>query len=395
MSLEPSFDTEGNPLFQYHNISALTLKSGRTCQNLRLGFCVFAEKPDLPVVILHPALTGSPKAWTNSRPTQGDGWFSRHIGMGKLLDPTMHCILCVDPLGGNGVSSGAEELSNFAADLSFADGIEACALFLKEKGICEVQAVIGGSIGGGQAFEWLFQNYIKVNKIFDISGSACRTSTASEFFLIQAELLDFEKLGDTDLLARLSKNTSDLLGVTLAFDLIFERIKENLKELLGNYSLDFALKVARQIGFLRFVTPNFYENKFNVYIEELGSIAAAKEKILSWIDYQGESFLSRFSAKALRQLCYMDAYSTRRNAELVAEAIAVKKIHFVGFSVSGDLLFPHSVQERFYNQVKNCLHLQSKTLVHFISEKDEVNGHDHFLSEAFLESAKLLRPLLI
>ncbi len=394
MKFTPSFDVSGNPVVQKESFKPFSLRSGRTCPEVRVGFCVFAEKPDLPVIVLHPALTGSPKAWINGKGSQGEGWFSEHIGPGKFLDTDKYCIVCVDPIGGNGDSSAAKELRLYLADLSFADGIEATAMLLKRKGVHQVHAVIGGSIGGGQAFEWLFQNHVQVKKIFDISGSACRTKTASEFFLLQSELLDFEKLGNTDLLERLEANTEDLLGSSEAYDLIYQKVKSNLQELIADFNMNMALKVARQIGFLRFVTPQFYQGRFETYIDDLEGRSAAEDRLISWIEYQGESFLNRFCPEALKQLCYMDSLAVRRAPEVVAEALSNRNAELIGFSVKGDVLFPHSVQADYYRLVQACLPSREQSLVNLVSVEDPLNGHDHFLTEHFSGSAKLLKEFL-
>src|SRR5689334_17191490 len=63
MAFAEKYDEAGDPIIQHAVIEGFTLASGHTVERARLAYCVFGAGPDKPVVVLHPALTGTPKAW--------------------------------------------------------------------------------------------------------------------------------------------------------------------------------------------------------------------------------------------------------------------------------------------------------------------------------------------
>ena len=263
MSFQPQSDEDGNPKIQHAVIANFKLASGRELPEARLGYCVFGRDPSNPLVILHPALTGTPKAYTPGRPTQGDGWWSQCVGPKKFIDTDQLTVVCVDHLGGNGDSTGAVELGELRKEISFADSITLINAVLLSKGISHLHAVIGGSIGGGQVLEWLFQDDVKIERLLDVSGNCSRAGVAPQFFAIQADLLDHDGHNVPELVSRLHHNTTDLRGKTTGFDIVFDHVIVQMEQLAEEYTKVQALRVARQIGFLRFVTPLFYQKKYD------------------------------------------------------------------------------------------------------------------------------------
>lgn len=385
-------DIDGNPRIQSETIRGFQLSCGSILPEVRIGFCVFGQNPNNPLVVLHPALTGSPRAVIQSgRPSQGDGWWQHCVGPNKLLDTKQFTVLCFDNLGGNGATSSARELSAYRDQLHVRDGVNLIASFLQSRGISSVHAVVGGSFGGGQALEWLFQDKIAIEKIFDICGSYCANGLVGEFFSIQAELLTEQGDNIGQLLSRLKNNSRDLLGQAPAFDLVFETLCAQLEQLRESYDRRQALVIARQIGLLRFVTPKYFQAKYEHYQEKFGSADQAAQQLRAWFERQGETFPERFDADALAQLCRLDSRAKQRPAREIARALIEHHTRLVGFAVNGDVLFDPAIQRGFYEDVKRKLPEGQKGLVDLITVTDEVNGHDHFLSEAFLQNVPRLQ----
>ena len=195
-------------------------------------------------------------------------------------------------------------------------------------GVKRLHAVVGGSVGGGQALEWLFQDSIEVERIFDISGSYFRNGKVSEFFSIQSELLWGEGKNIASIIERTEKNVRDLNGETEGFDLALGFVLQSLRSLEKDYSPADALKVARQFGFLRFVTPKFFQARWEKYLQTESSREAAKAKLQSWLQHQGDIFPERFSADALAQLCAMDARSKNKPPADIASRLLKCKTSF-------------------------------------------------------------------
>lgn len=383
-------------------INDFKLISGRILEEARLGYHVYGESLDNPIIILHPALTGSACAAffpsneeTKPEKSQGDGWWDNCIGTGKILDTSKFTIICVDHFGGNGQSTGADEVWHLKEEISFADGVELTAQALIKLGVTKINAVIGGSIGGGQALHWLNQNTIKLNKIIDVSGSNAKCSRSNEFFALQA---DFLELKDTPEVTayRLKKNSADLLGEYFAFDYLFSFISEQLQK-LHHSTLPNAeatrrrLHIARQIGFIRFVTPEFYENKYHSYRIAGESHNKALKKLESWLTHQGDKFVERFSYKALALLCRMDYKSVTPDPLKIVEKLKSKQIQLCGYTVLGDTLFSPEMNLKFYQEIKELLPAHLSELIQTHTVQDALNGHDHFLNDKLLENAEVLR----
>ena len=378
-------DESGDPIVQYELVEDFHTACGVVLRQARIGMCAFGQGGDRPLIVLLPALTGTPKAFTHGRSTQGDGWFSRCIGPGRLLDTARFQVLCIDHFGGNGESTSARELRGIVPDLSMRDTIELTIRVLERHGVRRIHAVVGGSIGGGQALEWLFQDRVQVERIIDISGNSCIGGPAAEFFALQADLLTGSAADVAAISERLQASCRDLLGRTRAFDHVFAHVLAQLDRLAEAYDPLTALKIARKIGFFRFVTPLFYQRRWTEDLERWTDEARAMAGIESWIDHQGETFARRFCVEALAALTRMAAEAKPRKPEEVAARLEATGCHLVGFSVSGDVLFQADRQYAFYESVRNLLPPDKRSQVEIYFAYDEVNGHDHFLSDRFLE----------
>lgn len=386
----PSFAENGEPVIQHEWVNDFRLVSGSIISKVRCGFCVFGEDPSAPLIILHPALTGSARAYSTGKPGQGDGWWKHCIGPDKFLDTRKFRIICVAPLGGNGGSSSAEEVKDFASELTFADGIRLLVMVLKKYGAESIYAVVGGSIGGGQALEWLFQDEIPIKYIVDISGSYCRNGKVSEFFKIQSDIIWGKGRNIPELTLRLADNIIDVAGMTPGFDLAYEIVSQKLSALGRHASINDCLRVARQVGFLRFVSPGFFQQKLEQYFAESNSEEHVRQRLESWFEHQGDIFVKRFSAQALALLCAMDARSNSKSAEEVSTRILKTGTSLIGFSVDGDVLFRSELQKNFYQQVAEGLPEEVRGKVSLDIVQDRIHGHDHFLTEKFLQSTARL-----
>lgn len=379
----PLADDHGDPIVQTAEVADFRLTSGHVLPTARLAYCVFGDGK--PVVVLHPALTGTSKAFTNGRATQGDGWWSRCIGPGKLLDTDRVQVVCVDHVGGTGASTTAAELAGLGP-LSFRDTIALTARVLQRHGVDRVHAVVGGSIGGGQALEWLFQDRVHVERLIDVSGNSCIDDRATAFFTWQADLLDADAAAIPALRARLEADTADLRGKTRAFDHLYAYVAARLDALATAYDGRAALAIARQVGFFRFVTPRFFQERLEEDLARWTDEPAALANLERWLDHQGESFVKRFTADGLASLCRMVAEAPTRTPADVAERVAALGCQLVGFAVGGDVLFDPDRQFEFYRAVRDALPEAARDQVEIFFANDEVNGHDHFLHERFGEN---------
>ncbi len=128
----------------YHlKIPGYTTFNGST-QDIRLSYEVFGkELHSAPVVLVNHALTG------NSKVTGPDGWWSSLIGDGLCIDTTRYTVMAFN-IPGNGYDGFViENYKDFVAG----DIARIFILGLRQLEIDRLYAVIGGSLGGGIAWE--------------------------------------------------------------------------------------------------------------------------------------------------------------------------------------------------------------------------------------------------
>ena len=125
------------------SIPGYTTISGVT-QDIQLSYELFGrDLHTAPIVVVNHALTG------NSNVTGPDGWWSSIIGEGKCIDTEKYTILAFN-IPGNGYDGFViENYKDFVAG----DMAKIFLIGLDKLEISKLYAVIGGSLGGGIAWE--------------------------------------------------------------------------------------------------------------------------------------------------------------------------------------------------------------------------------------------------
>ncbi|MDC1472058.1 alpha/beta fold hydrolase, partial [Flavobacteriaceae bacterium] len=123
-----------------------TTKYGKTT-SVELSYQVFG-KPlhEAPIVMINHALTG------NSNVTGKDGWWSPIVGSNKVIDTNVFTIVAFN-IPGNGFDQSSNGLIENYKDFVARDIAEIFAIALDQLKINSLFAVIGGSVGGGLAWE--------------------------------------------------------------------------------------------------------------------------------------------------------------------------------------------------------------------------------------------------
>ena len=131
---------------QYINISKFKIKSGKAI-DIQLSYQIFGQPlNEAPVVLVNHALTG------NSNVCGNEGWWNDLIGKKKCIDTNFYTVLAFN-IPGNGFDNKRENLIENYKDFTARSIAE---LFLKGLKILKIEnlfAVIGGSVGGGIAWE--------------------------------------------------------------------------------------------------------------------------------------------------------------------------------------------------------------------------------------------------
>jgi homoserine O-acetyltransferase len=154
----------------------LRLDGGGTLAPAALAWARYGPAPGRAraVVLLLHGISGSHQAL---RPDQGDahpdaGWASPWLGPGAALDTRDTCVLSPNALGSCFGSSGPDgALAGEFPDVSIADGVRLQGEWLRALGVERLDAVVGYSYGGYQAFQWAVAAPLPVGRVVVLASA--------------------------------------------------------------------------------------------------------------------------------------------------------------------------------------------------------------------------------
>ncbi|BAU95217.1 homoserine O-acetyltransferase [Corynebacterium suranareeae] len=108
-------------------------------------------------------------------------WFQQYIGTDHALDPSKYFIISINQIG-NGLSVSPANTTDTSISMSkfpkvrIGDDVVAQERLLRQEfGITELFAVVGGSMGAQQTYEWIVRFPDKVHRAAPIAGTAKNT----------------------------------------------------------------------------------------------------------------------------------------------------------------------------------------------------------------------------
>ena len=318
---------DASPL-QRLDIKDYTTFSGVT-QHIELSYQLFG-KPlhTAPVVLVNHALTG------NSNVAGDHGWWSALIGPGKCIDTDSYTVLCFN-VPGNGYDGFLiENYKDFVA----ADIARIFLLGLQALNIQKLFALIGGSLGGGIAWEM----------------SALNPNLTEHLIPVASDW----------------KSTDWLIANCQ----IQEQFLVNSKQPVHD---------ARMHAMLCYRTPESFNQRFKRSTNQESQLF----NVESWLLHHGNKLQERFQLSAYKltnQL--LKTIDITRNGEEAFQILQQSntRIHIIG--VDSDLFFTASENKETYKQIA-----QANNNVTY-GEIRSVHGHDAFLIE-FDQMGELLRPI--
>ncbi len=220
---------------QWAELGDLQLDSGQLIQDCRVAYRTYGQlNADRSNAILWPTWFGG---------TTED--LERLIGPGRLLDPTGYFLITVDALG-NGVSSSPSNSRRQPGQafprFTIADMVRSqYELVTKKLGLKQLHAVVGISMGGMQAFEWVVAYPEFVRKAVPIVGTPQQTAYDLLLWRTELEILEqttrcatspAEAMKLVALVHRLALSTPDHFVRSVAV----EQFPEQLTMLQAQYS---------------------------------------------------------------------------------------------------------------------------------------------------------------
>ena len=207
--------------------------------------------------------------------------------------------------------------------------------------IKKIKMVIGGSMGGMQALEWVAQAPDLIESCVPIAS------------------------------------TTKVSPLAVAFDSVGRKsIMEQLKSGHG----EAGLAVARQLGHITYLSEEAMEQKFSRNLQNSDEYQFHLEpefQIESYLNYQGEKFLGRFNCYAYLVLTKAVSYfDLERTYGSIEAAIGQSSAKFLVMAITSDWLYTA-------NQSKSLAYQLMKMNKHVsYVEIDSDYGHDTFLIDS-------------
>ena len=326
--LDRALIEENRNMLQKLSLADFTTRSGYT-QDIQLSYEVFG-KPlgNAPIVLVNHALTG------NSNVTGDTGWWSDLIGNGKCIDTEKYTVLAFN-VPGNGYDGFI--IDNYK-DFTASDIAQIFLLGLEQLKIEQLFAIIGGSLGGGLAWEMATLNPTITEHLIPV---------ASDW-----------------------KSTDWLIANCQ----IQEQILVNSKEPVHD---------ARMHAMLCYRTPASFKERFKRTTNEELNVF----NVESWLMHHGKKLQERFQLSAYKLMNQLlKTIDVTRNGESDFEKLEASdtKIHIIG--VNSDLFFTAEENKETYKK----LALNNANVTY--GEVQSLHGHDAFLME-FQQLEKLLEPI--
>jgi homoserine O-acetyltransferase len=303
----------------FYTISGVT-------QDIQLSYQVFGkELHTAPIVMVNHALTG------NSNITGPEGWWSTLIGDKKCIDTQKYTILAFNIPGNGHDKFVIENYKDFVAG-------DMAAIFLvglEQLGVNKLFAIIGGSLGGGIAWEM----------------AVLRPNLTEHLIPVASDW----------------KSTDWLIGNCQ----IQEQFLVNSKQPVHD---------ARMHAMLCYRTPESFKERFKRSTNKELKVF----NVESWLTHHGKKLQERFQLSAyklMNQLLKTIDVTRDGEEKFIALQNSDTNIHIVG--VDSDLFFTAKENKDTFKQIA-----QANSNVTY-GEIQSLHGHDAFLIE-FQQLEKLL-----
>ena len=317
-----------NQGLSYIQVKDFTTQSGFNISTLQLSYELFGlELGTAPVVLVNHALTA------NSNVVGETGWWKDIIGSGKTIDTTKFTVLAFNIPGNGYDGSLIDNYKDFVAK----DIANVFLLALKKMSIYKLHAIIGGSLGGGIAWEMAVLDPVIASHIVPIASDWRSTDWLIANCCIQEQFL----LNSTN-----------------------------------------PVHDARMHAMMCYRTPASYKAKFNRSIHKDLNIF----NIESWLFHHGKKLQKRFQLSAYKMMNHLLRTIEATDSENYLNNLSKirSQIHIV--SIDSDLFFLAAENKETYKEL-------SKTSVEvFYNEIKSIHGHDAFLIE-FDQLDNILRPI--
>ncbi len=317
----------------YHYNKELNLELGEVLPSIDIAYTTLgklSDQRDNVVWVCH-ALTANSNV---------KDWWDGLVGNGKYFDPDKYFIVCANILGScygttgpisNDKTSKAPFLKNFPS-ITIRDMVQCHELLREYLGIKKINILIGGSMGGYQAIEWVVEHPDVCNQLVMLASNAKQSAWGKGIHTVQRMAIENDDAWKKE-------------DLTIASE---------------------GLKIARGIGMLHYRHYDAYE------LLQQDEEVTSDFKISSYIDHQGNKLQQRFDPFTYWTLSMaMDTHDISRGRGTLKEVLKKINTDTLTIGVSSDGLCPIKEQKFMAQHIKDAIY----------EEIDSIYGHDGFLIE--------------
>lgn len=306
------------------------------------------------IYICH-ALTGDAHAAGYHEGAERPGWWDNLIGPGKPIDTNRWFVVASNLLGGCSGTTGPSSINpetgrHYGLDfplLQVSDFVTVHRRLGQYLGIERWAAVVGGSLGGMQVLDWSLRHPEDLERAVIIAASSRLT----------AQNIAFSAVGRHAIMRDSQFHDG--------------RFHEH------GVSPDRGLSVARMMAHITYLSEEAFAEKFGRQAQrrELAPNFGVDFAVESYLEYQGQRFLSRFDALSYlylsRAMDYYDAFAEPDALDRLPE----DPVKFLLMSFDSDWRFSTKDSRRIVR------HLEGARMPTSFREIKSPWGHDSFLLE--------------
>ncbi len=335
----------------------LKMKCGAEIKNFPVAYQMFGELNEAKsnaILICH-ALTGDQYVIGPHPVTGKPGWWENYVGVGKPIDTSKYCIICINVLGSCLGTFGPKDINEKTGEpyrldfpiVTIDDMVNVQKLLIDKLGIKKLAYIIGTSMGGMCSLEWL-------SKYPDSFAGLIAISTSAKH---SAQNIAFNEVGRQSVMAD---------------DDWYQGEYSKHKKYPSK-----GLAVARMMAHITYLSESGLQHKFGRNLQDKKSFSYGFDidfQIESYLRHQGKSFVERFDPNSYLYVTRaMDYFDLESDHGSLSKAWENANCRCLVISCSSDWLFDTE-------DAKNIVRGLSGTNceVSFLELQND-SGHDAFL----------------
>jgi len=351
-----------------HPPSELELESGEKFGPITLAYETYgklnSEKSN--AILIHHALTGDAHAAGFHPGDKDPGWWNNMIGPGKAFDTEQYFVICSNVLGGCKGSTGPASINPITGRpyglqfpvITIKDMVNAQRHLIDNLGIDRLLAVVGGSMGGMQALQWVVSYPDRVRSVIPVATTANHSP----------QQIAFNEVGRQAIMADPNWNEGDYYG----------------KDLPAK-----GLSVARMVGHITYMSDVSMSEKFGRKFKNTKQPFkfSPEFEVEGYLQYRGDNFIKRFDPNSYLYITKAIDYFDLANGTGLRELFKGITAPFLIIAFKSDWLYPaYQAQE-----IARACKLAGIDAIY--CELNSNYGHDAFLVEVD-EQAHLIKYFL-